>query len=740
MLWKWLPWNFIVRRAARSYGVLDPASVLARMRNLAQPSEFDMPFEIIRHAILFHSRGVINSRAIQHNLDWIWPYWIERQYNPHDVAFLPRSAHFSHINLTHRNWVSVGLPNVPLYPIVDPRHLVSPLTDGWSIDVWVDLKGHAPGVLAASRCPSVQQRLDTSRQAVITCFEWPEATLLAETAMVPGESGPALVNHYHLESNRDARLILAARPYNPEGIQFIDILSTTGNGARWTVNREIVLDLDPAPESVHFSTYHEGDVHHRLDRADERTGVHCASGMATGAAVFDSSIHDASWRTILPPPTHEPVSAGPSRATWEAVRGTAPKLQIPEARARYVYETSLNSLVHLSASRPYPGPYTYHRFWYRDAALMVNALLHLGYTQRAAHHLENFLHGQKHNGHFCSQDGEWDSNGEVLWTFGQYASLTGESFPERWNGGLLKAVRWYDHKRIDRPNTPVHGLLPAGFSAEHFGPNDHYYWDNYWAVGGLRSVAAAWRQAGHPDWAAEAGRRADAFAEAIEASLRDYALDRGRGAIPASPYRRMDSGAIGVLVADYPLALHPPGYEPLRRSAEFFLTRCLVKGGFFQDMTHSGINIYLTLMLARSLLRAGDSRWVGLVRSVLGLASESGVWPEAVHPATGGGCIGDGQHGWAAAEWALWIRAAFVREEDDALVIGSGLLPEWLEPREPLFFGPTATPWGTVSVTIRPTEEGAWSTEVQGQWRGEAPEIRIAVPDAAELACARNES
>ena len=36
---KWLPWKYIVRRAARAYGVADPVMALARLRRFAEPSE-----------------------------------------------------------------------------------------------------------------------------------------------------------------------------------------------------------------------------------------------------------------------------------------------------------------------------------------------------------------------------------------------------------------------------------------------------------------------------------------------------------------------------------------------------------------------------------------------------------------------------------------------------------------------------------------------------------------------------
>src|SRR5690606_18537012 len=149
------------------------------------------------------------------------------------------------------------------------------------------------------------------------------------------------------------------------------------------------------------------------------------------------------------------------------------------------------------------------------------------------------------------------------------------------------------------------------------------------------------------------------------------------GGIPASPYRRIDAGAIGSLVADYPLQLVPPADPRIMATVDVLLDRHMVHGGFFQDVIHSGVNAYLTLDIAQTLLRAGDPRFGELVEAVAALASPTGQWPEAIHPRTGGGCMGDGQHGWAAAEWIMMIRNAFVREESDRLIIGSGLLGSW---------------------------------------------------------------
>ena len=119
------------------HGFVDPFALMARLQRFAQPSEVAEPIELLRAGVAMHARGLINSRVIQNNLDWIWPYWVCRQVDPADPSFLPRAFSLTQINLTHRNWTAVGLPDCIEMPIVDPRGLVTPLLDGWSVDAWI---------------------------------------------------------------------------------------------------------------------------------------------------------------------------------------------------------------------------------------------------------------------------------------------------------------------------------------------------------------------------------------------------------------------------------------------------------------------------------------------------------------------------------------------------------------------------------------------------------------------------
>ena len=160
--------DFFVRHIARVEGFLDPILVLASLRRFAQPSELMAPKELLRAGAIMQARGLVNSQAIQHNMDWIWPYWVERQFDPDDESFIPRAFNLTHLNLTHRNWTAVGVPDFTDLSIVDPRGLVTPFFDGWSIDTWmINEKGHP---LIPSRLVSVRQewRLQGNPQVITT--------------------------------------------------------------------------------------------------------------------------------------------------------------------------------------------------------------------------------------------------------------------------------------------------------------------------------------------------------------------------------------------------------------------------------------------------------------------------------------------------------------------------------------------------------------------------------------------
>lgn len=727
MIWmKWLPWRFVIRRIARKKGFLDPLALLARLHSFAQPSEVGEPIELLRAGVVFHARGLINSRVIQHNRDWVWPYWIERQFNPYDPSFIPRAFSITHINLTHRNWTAIGYPDCDELPIVDPRGLLTPFLDGWSLQGW--LLTEDGRCLLPSRAADCRQRQEMGDGVRISTETAMPGLNLSSSAWVQLEAGvPVCKLHLQARADANAWLVLALRPYNPEGISFIHQVKLSHERTAWTVDESRRIDFSSAAGRHHVSDYRNGDVYIHLQDRDDQSDGRCDVGMVTAAALFPVVAGKPAEITAT---ISLATTASERLATdaWRTVHHQHCKLSCPEPLYQYLYDAAITSLILHSPDDVYPGPFTYKRFWFRDAAFIIHALLCVGLTDRAERALARFPERQTALGYFHSQDGEWDSNGQVLWILQRFFALTGEPLSPEWQAPLLRGARWIIRKRLDADlDAPHAGLLPAGFSAEHLGPNDYYYWDDFWGIAGLRAAAAMFREE-DPVRSKDFARIADAFAVAVDKSLAGCAKRLGRPGMPASPYRRLDAGAIGSLALGYPVQLCAPDDPRLLDGVEFLLRNCFVKGAFYQDMIHSGLNAYLTLHIAQVLLRAGDPRHLDLMDAVAALASPTGQWPEAIHPHTGGGCMGDGHHVWAAAEWALMIRNCFVREEGDRLILGAGIPQRWLKQNAPIRFGPAPTSFGAVSLSITPLAGGPPRVEWRGDWHRLAPPIEIRLP------------
>jgi hypothetical protein len=730
--WNWLPWKYVIRRLAKTHGLLDPVRFIAQFNRFAQPAEVAAPMELIRASMVLHARGLLNARTIQTNLDWIWPHWVHRQFNPRDPAFIPRSYTLTHVNLTHRNWTAVGIPDCMAYPIVDPRGLVTPFHDGWSIDAWILAEDDD---LLPPLSDSVRQRaaLLDNGYAVETFFDTRGKRLASRVEVTLEGNAPVCKIRYVGRSKSPGSLVVSLRPMNPEGVSFIHRIHADLNKSAWRVDETGLVIFSPVWEAHRVSTYAEGDVYDGLIMRDEDTVAECDVGMATAAAVFPLSPNtqrrvDLKIDLTGDPETKTPFPSAEFRSGWKKALEKTCRLSIPDERIQFLYDAAVRAIILHAPKDVYPGPYYYRRFWFRDAALILQTMLTGGLHQRARRVLDTFQERQSMDGYFRSQSGEWDSNGQVLWIIKRYCDLTGNKPKPEWIDMVKKAAKWIDKKRLsDDLDLPHAGLMPAGFSAEHLGNNDYYYWDDFWSIGGLQSAAALLKAAGESEDAVEMGSTATALLTAVEQSLEKTQNRRRRGGIPASPYRRMDAGAVGSLCAGYPLRIWPADDPRLTATVDFLLDRCFIDNAFFLDITHSGYNPYLTLHCAQVLLRAGDMRFLPIMERVAALASSTGQWPEAVHPKTFGGCQGDGQHIWAAAEWAMMIYHLFVWEEPDHLLLGRGIPPKWLSTETPLEIGPVHTGFGpiTLSITPKPNQiEVAW----KGEWRTEPPGITVSLP------------
>ncbi len=736
MLLKWLPWEFMIRYVARKKGFLDPIAIFARLSSISQPTSTMAPVELLRAGAVLHARGFLNNHIIQHNLDWVWPLWVERQFDPRHPAFIPRCFSMTHINLTQRTWTAVGFPGCMKTPIVDAAGLMMPYFDSWSLDAWI-ISDQSENIIP-SKMKGMDQTLSLEGNLKVTTQASHHGLQYLSTVQVEIEGeDPVCRMKWRAQSDRPAWLVISLRPYNPEGISLVDKLSLLPNSMGWSINKSDFVYFDTQPDETQLSRYHDGDVFGAILRKElhkensKVRQVECEVGMATGAALYRLEPGIARNIQVTVPLSHKPFQTAPPSFSvdekWNSVLSPGSKLQTGKNLYSFLFEASMRTVVLLSPREVFAGPYTYKRFWYRDAAIIIHSMICLGHKELAENALDYCISKQSMNGYFKSQEGEWDSNGQVLWVLGRFCRLYNQKPKPEWIHPIQKAVKWIIQKLLkDEGKKPEAGLMPAGFSAEHLGPNDFYYWDDFWTIGGLRLAADMLTSVSETESGKLALDQANRLQASVDRSLAMVAKKLETQAMPASPYRRMDSGAIGSLAAGFPLQLWHGKDMRITATDDFLVSQCLVGDAFYHDISHSGINAYLSLHLAQCLLRSGDEKFSEVMDAVARLASPTGQWPEAIHPQLETGCMGDGQHTWAAAEWLMMIRNCFVFEEEyeNKLILAAGISLDWLDAEGYLTFGPAPTRFGPVEIHLHSTKEKTDLTWV-GKWFNEEPEIDI---------------
>lgn len=731
----------MLRWLAQRWGLGRADPFITALSGLAKDATVPFPRELVPMIAAQSARALMASQVFQAGPDWLWPFWVNRQMDPQDSAYLPRAMSPLWHNLTHRNWTAIGVPDGIHEGVVDPRGLLMPQKGGWSIDIALRIEGQwvAPARLLegyeqdmAPDMPLVTGRFQAGPTRVTT-LSWAERLGAPQMARlrIALQTPDAMV--------RDGLLAISVRPYNPEGPAVIHRLEGHADG--FAVDGKPAVVLAQKPEHISVSSFWEGDALWGPANP-ERSVAYCAAGMCTGAAMYPFTLRPGEALAFECAAFIEPSEAtsaaasqvkaalrspesdaGPSREVrrvWRDKREGAVRIELCDQGLQRLYEQCHTTLLVLDDTDSIkPGPFTYHQHWFRDSAYLVTALGRLGHRVAARQKLSDYPDRQDRDGFFRSQDGEWDSNGQAIWTLIEHAQLFGDQkiLQDSW-GAIEKGARWIVEKRKGERPEGHEGLLPSGISAEHLGPHDYYYWDDFWGVAGLRSAAWGAERLGRTVQARELLHEADLFLKDIDASLERAALRIGRPAMPAAPSRGFDCGMIGNVASVYPLELMAADDPRVVDTLAVLEERFFLDDAFLQAMVHSGLNIYLTLQCAQVYLRAGrvDDAW-RLVRRIQALAMPSGNWPEAIHPRTLGGCMGDGCHGWAAAELCLFLRSALVHELPESLILTPGF-PSYWRPgvgvqQMPTYFG---------EITFAVEGEGeALRLFFEPSWRGEPP-------------------
>jgi hypothetical protein len=391
-------------------------------------------------------------------------------------------------------------------------------------------------------------------------------------------------------------------------------------------------------------------------------------------------------------------------------------------------QAALTATAHILVTRSgpalQPGPRRYTRSWIRDGAMMSAALLRMGRAQEVREFIRWYAPYQRADGFVpCCVDLEgtdWlvehDSHGELLALIADYYRFTLDDalLAESWTFidravGCIEALLGED------------GLLPISVSHEgYLAQPVHSYWDDFWALRGLRDAADLANAAGHEASANRWRGLSARFAASLFKSIETTRAQRDLAFIPGSiEWADFDPTATAnaIYLFDVPEGLNRAAVE---QTFDTYLADWRAKrSGAVASSNYTPYEIRIIGALVR--LGRRDAA-LELLRFFLSDRRPGpwNQWPEiAWRDPKAPAHVGDLPHTWIAAEYVLAVRSliAYEREADQSLVLAAGLAPEWIEGTG-VQVNRMPTLYGALSYSLRRTDSATLRFDIGGGTTG----------------------
>lgn len=562
------------------------------------------------------------------------------------------------------------------------------------------------------------------------------------------------------------------------------------SGALWVDGRKRVIPLTP-PSGFGTATFAQGGITEYLKAGDLPLQGRASDdfGYASGALRFDLDLSPNEHREIhlaipfgesnggddaqgaprhplpsqAPPEARSGRSTGPTAAPhprdefdravqgWEARLGTF-EIQLPPGAAG-VIETLKTATAHILINRDgpalQPGPRRYSRSWIRDGALMAAALARVGIAQAGRDFIRWYAGFQTPDGNLpdcVDRDGcewlpEFDSWGQLIFAVMDHYRFGGDRtfLAEQWPA-VLKSVDYLDSLRGQRltakyqvpDQRALYGLLPESMSHEGYMAHPvHAYWDDFWALRGLKDAAEMAGLLGDGEQAQRISTLRDDFAKDLYASLDLVIRERGLEFVPGSvEFADFDPAAtaIALTVVDELHRLPRPFIDQtFDKYLEGFRTRVR---GEVPWANYSAYEIRIIGALIRLGRRSEAHELLEFFLSDRRLPPWN-QWPEiSWYDPLGPSFIGDMPHSWIGAEYILAVRSLFAyeREADRSLVIAAGVSEKWLPVGGTIRVQDLPTSFGRLSYVLHRATEDTYRLTLSGDLRVPAGGILVLPP------------
>jgi hypothetical protein len=384
-----------------------------------------------------------------------------------------------------------------------------------------------------------------------------------------------------------------------------------------------------------------------------------------------------------------------------------------------------------------PGSRSYERSWIRDGSLTSSALLKLGITEEVKEFINWYSSYQFSSGKVpCVVDRrgpdpvlENDSHGQLIYVIHQYFLFTKDTlFLREKFENVIKAVSYIEHL-IEQRSTPeylltdslkaFYGLLTESISHEGYSEKPmHSFWDNFFAIKGLKDAVDIASILGEHELkkkfsAIHQKFKVDLY-NSISLSIHNKGIDYIPGCVELG-----DIDATSTAIAIYPCNEKANLPQPYLKNTfdhyfDYFIKRRDDKsfnwinytpyelrtvGAFIQldqrERGHELMNYFF-----KDQRPQGWNHWAEV------------VWKDPILPRF----IGDMPHTWVGSDFISSLRSLLIFEDEQrkALIIGAGIIPEWVEEKSGVTVKNLKTYYGTISFSIIKQDENTMLLKIGG--------------------------
>ncbi|MFN8650802.1 MAG: discoidin domain-containing protein [Gemmatimonadales bacterium] len=592
------------------------------------------------------------------------------------------------------------------------------LGDSGRLYSWADARGSTSLASGYLPIPSVTWQLP-GLELTVTAF-----------AIGPASSSSVVARYRVRNTSNIARaptLYLAVRPFqvNPPW-QFLNtaggaakIGSLSWSGQSLKVNGDRLVIPFTRPAQVGATSYDGGEIvsHLRAGRVPAARSVNDGTGAASGVLAWSFQLAPGdsattaieiplttSLRSNLAPGSLDLLEQALAETTawWEEQldRATVSLPASGDHLARTIRSTIGWIMINRDGASIQPGSRSYERSWIRDGSLTSAALLRFGHPEMVRDFTRWYAEYLYPDGKVpCCVDQrgadpvpEHDSHGEFIYLVMEYFRHTGDTtmLAAMWprvvkTAGYIDSLR-QTHRTAeyrDSAKAAFFGLLPPSISHEGYSAKAmHSYWDDFFALRGLKDAAAMAAVLGKSDEAARLGAMRDEFRHDLLASLDRVQREKGIDYLPgAADLGDFDATSTTIALTPVGEQANLPA-DALQHTFERYWKQVSVR--WTTDTTWEAYTPYELRSVGALLRIFGRERALWLMHQFLDDQEPPtwNQWPEIVwRDRRSAKFIGDSPHTWVGSDFLRSAADLFVYEDDltDALVVGAGIDSRWLD-------------------------------------------------------------